>query len=98
LHWDAKEAEIRVQAILSKVIQALDIDLKSPFCGRILKGDDPRTDIRCISLTSVFKALEHSDLFISRTKKGAVVEYGPLWAVDNASTLKRTVTVLIGYF
>jgi DGQHR domain-containing protein len=98
LHWDAEDPEIRVQAILSKVIQALDSDLKSPFCGRVLKADDPRTDIRCISLTSMFKALEHSDLFISRRKKGAVVEYGPLWNVDNNSTLKRTVTVLIGYF
>jgi len=98
LHWDAKQPEIRIQAVLSKVIQALDTDLKSPFFGRILKADDSKSETRCISLTSVFHALEHSDLFISRIKKGTVVEYGPLWDGDNNSTLKRTVSVLTGYF
>jgi DNA sulfur modification protein DndB len=98
LHWDAKQPEIRIQAILSKVIQALDTDLKSPFFGRILKADDSKSETRCISLTSVFHALEHSDFFISRIKKGSVVEYGPLWDGDNNSTLKRTVSVLTGYF
>lgn len=98
LHWDAEEPEVRVQAILSKVIQALDIDLTSPFRGRVLKADDSRTDARCISLTSIFKATEKSGFFIARTKKGEVVEFGPLWNVDNTGTMKRTISLLTGYF
>lgn len=97
LHWDADAPEIRVQAILSKVIQALDTDLRSPLLGRVLKADDPRSDTRCISLTSIFHALEKTGLFIARTKKGEVIEYGPLWDGENQATLKRTVTVLIGF-
>lgn len=97
LHWDADEPEIRVQAILSKVIQALDSDLKSPLFGRVLKADDARSEVRCISLTSIFHALEKTGLFIARTRKGSVLEYGPLWDGDNQATLKRTVTVLIGF-
>ncbi len=31
LHWDAEEPDVRVQAILSKVIQVLDADIRSPF-------------------------------------------------------------------
>ena len=89
---------MRVQAVLSKVIQVLDTDAQSPFRARILKADDRRTDLRCISLTSVFRAMERSGFFIAKTKKGQVVEYGPLWAVDNVATMKRTVAFLTGYF
>jgi DNA sulfur modification protein DndB len=98
LHWDADDPETRVQAILSKVIQGLDVELGSPFHKRILKADDARTELRCISLTSVFRAMEKSGFFIARTKKGQVVEFGPLWDVDNQSTLRRTVRILTEYF
>lgn len=98
LHWDAADPATRTQAILSKVIQALDTDLASPFNGRILKADDARNDVRCISLTSVFKALERTTFFIARTRKGEVAEFGPLWDGDNDGTLRRTVRVVSGYF
>jgi DNA sulfur modification protein DndB len=98
LHWDAEEPEVRVQAILSKVIQSLDTTVRSPFRGRILKADDTRTETRCISLTSVFQAMEKGGFFIARMRKGGIPEYGPLWDVDNEAILKRTFTLLIGYF
>jgi DNA sulfur modification protein DndB len=98
LHWDADDPEVRVQAILSKVIQALDTDLKSPLLGRVLKADDARTAARCVSLTSIFRALEKAGFFIARVRKGAVLEYGPLWDHDNQATMHRTITLLIGYF
>jgi DGQHR domain-containing protein len=98
LHWDADEPEVRMQAILSKVIQALDSDVNSPFRGRILKADDTRTESRCISLTSVFHAMERGGFFIERMRKGSIPDYGPLWDADNEATLKRTVALLTGYF
>jgi DNA sulfur modification protein DndB len=98
LHWDAAEPEVRVRAILSKTVQALDADSTSPFAGRILKANDKRTDQRCISLTAVFGALEKTELFIARTKKGEVVEYGSLWDGNNVATMKRTTAVLSGFF
>jgi DNA sulfur modification protein DndB len=98
LHWDADDPEVRVQAILSKVIQALDTDLKSPLLGRVLKADDARTEFRCVSLTSIFRAMEKAGFFIARVRKGAVLEYGPLWDHDNQATMRRTIALLIGYF
>jgi len=98
LHWDAAAPEVRVQAILSKAIQVLDSNITSPFCGRILKADEIRSDTRCISLTSVFHAMENTQFFIARTKKGEIVEFGPLWNGKNEATLKRTVALLSGYF
>jgi DNA sulfur modification protein DndB len=98
LHWDAAEPEVRVQAVLSKAIQVIDTDIKSPFCGRILKADDTRTAIRCISFNGVFGAMNKAGFFIAHTKKGAVIEYGPLWDVNNDAILKRTVATLVAYF
>jgi DNA sulfur modification protein DndB len=98
LHWDAADPEVRVQAILSKAIQVIDTDIKSPFRGRILKADDARTAVRCISFNGVFGAMSRAGVFIAHTRKGTVVEYGPLWDADNQAIMKRTVAILSGYF
>jgi DNA sulfur modification protein DndB len=98
LHWDAAEPEVRVQAVLSKAIQVIDTDIKSPLHGRILKADDARTAVRCISFNAVFGAMSKAGFFIAHTRKGAVIEYGPLWDVNNGAILKRTVAVLTAYF
>ncbi|MGH9427763.1 MAG: DGQHR domain-containing protein, partial [Terriglobia bacterium] len=80
LNWGAEDPEVRVRAILSKAIQALDMGQDSPFRGRILKADERRTDRRCITLTALFSALEKPGFFISQLRKGEVIEFGPLWA------------------
>lgn len=98
LHWDAAEPETRVQAVLSKAIQVIDSDIKSPFYSRILKADDARTAQRCISFNAVFGAMSKAGFFITHVKKGTVLEYGPLWDADNEATLKRTVAILTAYF
>jgi DNA sulfur modification protein DndB len=86
LNWDADDEDKRIGAVVSKAIQALDEEKESPLYGRIQLTDDSVTDQRCISLTSIFTALNQPDMFI--VKKG--VQYGPLWAKENDKTLKRT--------
>lgn len=98
LHWDAEDPAVRVRAIVSKAIQVLDEDIKSPFQGKIQTADSVRDNTRCISITSIFGSLEKSGFFISKEKKGAVIEFGALWAGDNDSTLRRTVAVLNAWF
>jgi len=97
-HWEADDPEVRSRAILSRAIQELDSDPSSPFFGRILKADELRTEMRCISLTSVFQAMEKRGFYIGRTKHGQIVDYGPLWAGENETTVRRTVTVLCAWF
>jgi hypothetical protein len=94
LNWDAEDEEKRVSAIVSKVVQVLSEDKESPLFGRILFADDMRTETRCITLESLFRILNLSGMFI--VKRG--VEYGPLWAGDNDSTLRRAVQVISGWF
>jgi DNA sulfur modification protein DndB len=97
LHADAADPELRVRAVLSKALLSLDADPVSPFSGRILKADESRTLIRCISLTSMFRALEKTGFFVARGPKGLVV-YGPLWAHDNHAMVRRATAVVKGWF
>jgi DNA sulfur modification protein DndB len=94
LNWDAAAEEQRLGAVVSKAVQALDSLKDSPLCGRIQLTDDSPTDLRCISLTSIFSALNQPEMFI--IKKG--VQYGPLWAGDNDRTLRRAVRVVKAWF
>jgi DNA sulfur modification protein DndB len=98
LHWDAADPAVRVRAIVSKAIQVLDADIGSPFQGKIQTADSVRDNIRCVSITSIFGALEKQGFFISKEKRGAVIEFGALWAGDNLSTLNRTIAVLNSWF
>jgi DNA sulfur modification protein DndB len=94
LHWDAEEPSVRVRAIVSKAVQILDADPESPLYQRIQAADAVKDSLRCITLTSLFSAIEKTGFHIVKEKKGAVLEYGPLWAGDNDGTLRRTVYIL----
>lgn len=94
LHWDSDKPNVRVQAIISKAVQVLDTDKDSPLLGRIQTADSSKDQLRCVSLTSVFKAIEKKGFYIIKETKDGVLEYGPLWAATNEPTLDRTVHVL----
>jgi DNA sulfur modification protein DndB len=94
LNWDADDQDKRIGAVVSKAVKALNEQKDSPLYGRIQLTDDNPTDQRCISLTSIFGALNQPDMFI--VKKG--VQYGPLWAGDNERTLKRTLRITKAWF
>ncbi|MEW6034302.1 MAG: DGQHR domain-containing protein [Chloroflexota bacterium] len=98
LHWDAKEPQVRVRAIISKAIQELDADPESPLYQRIQKADESRDPTRCITLTSIYSAIEKTGFYIVKEKGDQVLEFGPLWAGDNEATLERTVYVLNNWF
>ncbi|HMM54104.1 MAG TPA: DGQHR domain-containing protein [Candidatus Desulfobacillus sp.] len=94
LHWEAEKPSVRVQAVISKAIQVLDADKDSPLHGRIQTADATKDSTRCISLTSIFNAVEKTGFHIVKEKKESVIEYGPLWAATTEDTLERTVYVL----
>jgi len=94
LHWDSDNDSTRVHAIISKAVQILDSDPSSPLYGRVQTADASKDSKLCISLTSVFNAIEKTGFHIVREKKGQVTEFGPLWAVENNATLDRTVFII----
>ena len=90
LHWEAEAPATRLRAIVSKVVQVLDAEKASPLHGRVLTSDVQKDSIRCISFTSLYKAIARPKLFIAKEAKGSVVQFGPLWGGDNQGTLLRT--------
>jgi DNA sulfur modification protein DndB len=97
LHWNADSPATRVRAIVSKVVQVLDWDRNSPLCGRVLNSDAPKDAIRCISFTSLYRAIAKQSLFIAKESKGSVIQYGALWGGDNDATLRRTSRALFSW-
>lgn len=97
LHWNSEDPLVRMQAVVSKTIQVLSSEKDSPLLGRIQTADAIKDSKRCISLASVFKALEKS-FFIVKEVKGNVSEWGPFWAMENNATMKRTSTVVKRWF
>lgn len=94
LHWDADDASIRTRAIISKAIQDMDRDPESPLYQRIQTADVGKDEVRCISLASLYGAIEKAGFHIAKEKKGHILEYGLCWAGDNDATLRRTEFVL----
>jgi DNA sulfur modification protein DndB len=98
LHWDSDAPRVRVRAIVSKAVQVLGADRSSPFFERVQTANVEKSTNRCITLNSIYSALESSGLYVVREKQGQVMEYGPLWAVENDATLRRTTAVLNAWF
>lgn len=98
LKWNADDPKDRIGAIISKAIQELGKDPESPLHGRIQTVDEERSDIRCISLPSMFKELERGGFYIGSERQGRVAEFGPLGSTDNDLSLDRTVLALNHWF
>ena len=98
LHRGSDNPKIRVQALISEAIQELDGDPASPFFDRILLADNPRSDTRCISLTSVFSALDKPGFYFEAVKGNVVVAPGPLWSELDEAVLKRTISLVNDWF
>jgi DNA sulfur modification protein DndB len=99
LHKNAVEPAIRARSIVAQAILSLNNDPKSVFYQRIQTANETKDAIRCISLTSIFRALADTDFYIVGAKKEEIDGYGPLWS-DNGydATQKRTEYILNSWF
>jgi DGQHR domain-containing protein len=98
LHWNSDDTAARTKAVITKSVQTLDKDLESPFYDRVIAAEGVRSFTRCLSLTNMFKALHQPELYMGYARGGRVEKPGILWASDNDSMLRRTCTVLNGWF
>ena len=94
LHWESDVPSTRARAVVSKAIQVLDADKDSPLYGRVQTADVQKDLSRCISFTALYRAIARPKLFIVKESKGDVLQGGPLWAGDNADTLRRVVQIV----
>jgi DGQHR domain-containing protein len=94
LHKNSDDPSKRTQAVISEVIQGLNVDDESPLFDRILLADSVRTDTRCISLNSMFSALDRGSMFYGSLQNGVLVNPGPFWGKTHDDTRQRTIEIL----
>lgn len=94
LKWDSDDPKDRVAAIISRTYQYLNTDPESALYGKIMPVDFTKDVVRCISLTSLVGATEKCNLYIHKTRRDHVLEYGPFWQGDSEATFQRTVYVI----
>lgn len=93
LKWAEEDETERVRAIISRAISELNRNPESPLHNRILFTGQGWSETRCVTINSVFTALNKSGMFV--VKKN--VEYGPMWADTPQKTVTRTATVISGW-
>jgi len=98
LHRSSDDPVMRTRAYISETIQRLNSGPSSPFFDRILLADSVRTDTRCISLNSLFSALDRPFMYFRSVREGVVVDPGPLWGPTEAATIKRSSVIIDGWF
>jgi DGQHR domain-containing protein len=98
LHRTSDDPAKRTRAYISETIQRLNSDAASSFFDRILLADSVRTDTRCISLNSLFSALDRPGMYFRSIREGVVVDPGPLWGPSEAPTIKRSSAIINGWF
>lgn len=98
LHRGAGDPRKRIQALVSEAIQELDEDPESPFFDRILRATSVKTDTRCISLNSLFSAVDKPGFFFSSVRDNMVIDPGPFWDKTDNAIIRRTTSALNCWF
>jgi len=85
LLWNSSDAKKRKEALMLRTAEALGEDPHSPWYGRILTGEDSKTNMRCITTEYVKDAIKNS-AFLNEYEKNIVKKQGTLDRNDNDQT------------
>jgi DNA sulfur modification protein DndB len=87
LLWESEKLFERKIALKSYISQSLGEDIDSPLYQRIIVGENPKTDMCCITLDAVKQALDHSDFLEQYDKKSnELIKEGTLDVGNNEET------------
>jgi len=85
LLWDSENPKERMKALKLNIAKNLSEDFDSPLYDRIQLGENPKTDIRCISTETIKLGLDRSNFF-PVFSKNAVVKDGSFYRGNNDET------------
>lgn len=85
LLWDSENPKERMKALKLNIAKNLSEDFDSPLYDRIQLGENPKTDIRCISTETIKLGLDRSNFF-PVFSKNAVVKDGSFYRGNNDDT------------
>lgn len=81
LLWDSTKAKERQEALMIKIAEALGEDKDSPLYGRILTGEESKTETRCITTEVIKNALKDTKFLNTYDKES--VKYRGTFDKDN---------------
>lgn len=87
--WDSKDFNERRQALRSKIAQLLGEKETSPLLGRIVIGENEKSDERCITVEAIQTALKRCDFLSQFGKCNAITKDGTFDCGDNQGTCDR---------
>ena len=88
LKWDLENLNERADGIKKTLAQALGEDVSSPLMGRVLVGEDPRTELRTITLEAILKGINLTR-FVGKYTKESIRDPGIFYTGNSKSTLDR---------
>lgn len=90
LKWDSPIPDDAIKALKSKLAQLLNERESSPLYNRIITGEDPRTQTRCITLAYIFDYALNKTNFFGEIRKRGLIKTGPLYDGDlSTKTLEK---------
>lgn len=97
LLWDSESLIDRVKALKLQLAQDLGEEKISPLYDRVVVGENPSTDTRCITIESIKIGLDRSNFF-GEFSKNAIKEDGTFYKGDNDETYAALFPYIIGCF
>lgn len=97
LKWDSDNLRDRAEALKKQLAQDLGESASSGLYGRVVIGEDLRTDFKVVTIEAILKGLNRTK-FVGKFTKDAVREHGVFNTGDSARTLERISRFLGGYF
>jgi DGQHR domain-containing protein len=95
LYWGSPVPSEAYHALLSKVVAVLGADIASPLRGRMVQEGQPQSASKPLTTAGIYDALKKTSL-LGSIRKGVLFP-GPLYALDDASTVVRSVGFLSRY-
>jgi DNA sulfur modification protein DndB len=93
LLWASDDYRERARALRLRVAQHLGEQKSSPLYGRVIIGENQRTNLRCITIEAISNGLMRGNFIGVFTKTGAKT-HGTFYAGDNQPTADRLIPFL----
>ncbi|MGD0856271.1 MAG: DGQHR domain-containing protein [Dehalococcoidia bacterium] len=93
--WNSPDVAKAVKSLKLNVVIELGENNASPLYNKIIIGEDPKTPTRCITIDTLYEALDKSNFFGIVTKD-SIKQMGTFYDGNNESTLNKLSEYLIG--
>lgn len=88
LKWNSPNLRERAEGLKKQLALDLGDEIRSPLFGRVLVGEDERSETRIITLEALLKGINRTS-FVGKYTKAAVVEHGWFDTGSSDRTLSR---------